>query len=248
MSMLPLALAQAAWLRMAGRRVAEPQGARSGWTGDAQAEPLRLLLTGDALALGVGCSATERTLAPRLAYALAVRLRRRVEWQVIAHRSWTAAELLRHLTLTAIPAHDVGVLLLGTNDTISLTGRGRWRREFQRILELMEGGGGRLLVSTGVRMTGSVPSLPWPLGVLFGERARQLDQDALEVVRGRRPEVDQSQLHLPIPAAELTPHLERDGFFPSASGYAAWGRWLGERLAAEWQALPATLPGFAQGG
>ena len=248
MSMLPLAMAQAIWLRMAGQRSAEPLGARSGWTGDADAEPLRLLLAGDALALGVGCSATERSLAPRLAYALAVRLRRRVEWRVIAERSWTAAELLRHLSLTSVPAHDIGIIVLGTNDTISLTGRGRWRREFQRILELMESSGSRLLVSSGVRMTGSVPALPWPLASLLGERGRQLDQDALEVVRRCRPEVHQSNLHLPIPAAEFGPHLERYGFYPTASGYAHWARWLAERLAAEWQALPETLPGFAQGG
>lgn len=246
MSLFPLALAQGAWLRMAGRRMAEPLGDRSGWTGDAHAAPLRLLVVGDSVALGVGCSVMERSLTPRLAYALAVRLRRRVAWQVIAHRSWTAAELLRHLSLTAMPAHDIAVVLLGANDTLGVTARGRWRREFLRILEQVERGGSRLLVSTGIRVTGPVPGLPWPLSTLLGARARQLDQDAREVMRSRRSEVDRSHLHLPMPATELLPHVDRDGFHLSASGYARWARWLGERVVEEWQALPETLPGMGQ--
>lgn len=246
MGLLPVALAQNLWLRVAGRHLPEPLGSHAGWTGELTAEPLRLLVTGDSLALGVGCSAMERSLAPRLAYNLALRLRRRVEWRVLAGRHWTAAELLRSLALHGAPAHDIGIVLLGANDTFGLTGIGRWRREFSRILDHLEIAGGRLMISSGVRIQRSLPVLPWPLNALLGERCRRLDEVAFDVVRGRRPAVDQTCLHLPIAAQELRPHLQRDGFHPSATGYARWANWLAERAVHEWQALPEALPGKVQ--
>ncbi|MCC5888324.1 MAG: SGNH/GDSL hydrolase family protein [Gammaproteobacteria bacterium] len=246
MGLLPVALAQNLWLRVAGRRLPEPLGAHAGWTGEASAEPLRLLVAGDSLALGVGCSAVERSLAPRLAYNLALRLRRRVEWQVIGGRHWTAAELLRALSLQGAPAHDIGILLLGVNDTLGLTAIGRWRREFSRILDHLEAAGGRLLISSGVRVARPLPVLPWPLNALLSERGRRLDQVAFDVIRSRRPAVDQACLHLPIAATDLLPHLQRDGFHPSATGYARWASWLAQRTLDEWQALPEALTGINQ--
>jgi len=246
LSLLPVALAQRAWLRVAGERLPEPLGAHAGWVGDSAAEPLRLLVVGDSMALGVGCSAMECSLAPRLAYSLALKLRRRVEWQVLAGRHWTAAEALRSLAINGTPRHDIGVMLLGVNDTQGLTGIGRWRREFGRILDHLEGAGGRLLISSGVCVQRSLPMLPWPLNALLGERSRKLDQVACDVIRDRRPAAHHRCLHLPIAARELRAHLERDGFHPSATGYARWARWLAERAADEWRALPRSLPGWHQ--
>lgn len=246
MGLLPVALAQNVWLRVAGRRLPEPMGARAGWTGDSTAEPLRLLVAGDSMAVGVGCSAMERSLAPRLAYHLALKLRRRVEWQVLGGRHWTAAELLRSLALDGAPPHDISMLLLGVNDTMGLTASGRWRREFGRILDHLEAAGGRLLVSSGLRFQRPLPVLPWPLNALLGDRSRKLDQIAFDVIRSRRPAVDHGCLHLPIGANELRPHLARDGIHPSATGYASWARWLAQRTADEWQALPQTLAGMNQ--
>ena len=246
MGLLPVALVQSVWQRLAGQRLPEPLGAHAGWTGDSAAEPLRLLVAGDSMAVGVGCSAMERSLAPRLAYSLALRLRRRVEWQVLGGRHWTAAELLRSLALNGAPAHDIGIVLLGVNDTLGLTGIGRWRREFARILDHLEVAGGRLLISSGVRARRPLPSLPWPLNAMLGERSRKLDEVAFDVVRNRRPAVDHGCLHLPIAATELRPHLERDGFHPSATGYAVWARWLAQRAADEWLALPQALRGLEQ--
>lgn len=246
MSLLPVALAQSLWLRVAGWRLPEPLGAHAGWTGDSSAEPLRLLVVGDSMALGVGCSAMERSLAPRLAYGLALKLRRRVEWQVLAGRHWTAAELLRSLAINGTPRHDIGLILLGVNDTLGLTGIGRWRREFARILDHLEAAGGSLLISSGLRLQRPLPVLPWPLNALLGERGRKLDQVACDVVRHRRLAADHSCLHLPIAASELRPHMELDGLHPSATGYARWARCLAERAADEWQALPRTLAGLHQ--
>ncbi len=246
MGLLPVALAQSLWLRVAGGRLPEPLGAHAGWTGDLAAEPLRLLVTGDSLALGVGCSAMERSLAPRLAYSLALRLRRRVEWQVLGGRHWTAAELLRSLSLHGVPAHDIGIILLGANDTLGLTGIGRWRREFGRILDHLEAAGGRLIISSGVRNQRPHSGLPWPLSALLGERGRRLDQAAFDAVRSRPPSMGHTCLHLPIAAGELMPHLQRDGFHPSATGYARWAHWLVQRTADEWQALSCAMPGMDQ--
>lgn len=246
MGLWPVALAQSVWLRVAGRRLPEPLGAHAGWTGDSAAEPLRLLVVGDSMALGVGCSAMERSLAPRLAYSLALKLRRRVEWQVVAGRHWTAAEVLRSLAINGTPRHDISLLLLGVNDTLGLTAIGRWRREFGRILDHLDSAGGRLVITSGMRVQRPLPILPWPLNALLGERGRQLDQAANDVVRHRRLAAEHSCLHLPIAASELRPHLERDGLHPSATGYARWARWLADRAVDEWQALPESPAGLHQ--
>lgn len=246
LGLLPVALAQNLWLRVAGGRLPEPLGVHAGWTGDASAPPLRLLVAGDSLALGLGCSAMERSLAPRLAYHLALRLRRRVEWQVLAGRHWTAAELLRSLTIEGAPPHDIGLVLLGVNDTLGLTGFGRWRREFGRIFDHLDEAGGRLLVSSGLRVRPSTSSLPWPLSAVLAERSRKLDQVARDVVRRRQPAAAKTCLHLPITIGELGPRLQQDGFHPSATGYARWAAWLAGQIIDAWQILPEDLAGLDQ--
>lgn len=241
MSLLPVALAQGAWVRGLGLRLKEPPGPRAGWTGEASAEPLRLLVAGGSTAVGVGARATETSLAPRLAYNLAVRLRRRVEWQVIGGADWTAATLQRYFATTGVPDHDISLVLLGVNDVMGVTSLPRWRRDLDHILDLLDGVRPRLLACSGVPPMARVPALPWPLGSLLGERARQLDGALQGTLQRRFAAVDQTRVHLPVPVGELKDLLARDRFHPSSKGYARWALWLADRLAQEWRALPQVL-------
>lgn len=233
MSLLPLALAQRLWWRLAGARLPSPPGPRSGWSGVADGEPLRLLVMGDSLALGVGVDAVERSLAPRLAYRLGMLLRRRVVWQVRAGRHWTAAELLRSLTVAGTPEHDIGVVVLGINDLLGLTGIGRWRRQLARLMERMDDAGGQLLLHAGPVMQRQSSSLPWPMKALLADRLRQLGAGAAEVLRARPAG---SQLHGPLLWQPDPAVFAADGLHLSAAGHARAARELGDRLAAAWLA------------
>lgn len=241
LGMLPWALAQSALVRSDTLQARVPAGPLSGEAGDPDGAPLRMLVLGDGSAIGGGCEHTRDSLAPRLAWGLAMRLRRRVRWRAVGGVGWTAARLDRQLQRDGVPAADVALVVIGFNDAISLTARADWRRDLLRLRGRLLESGVRLVGFSGLPRVHSLPRLGWPLGPLLEQRARQLDRILHELVDGLPLAADRTLLHLPVPAVRVDAHLAADGMHASAGGYAHWAERLAITLAAEWRVLPSAL-------
>lgn len=238
LGLLPVAMAQSALVRNGVRQARPGPGPLTGETGEVSAQPLRLLVAGDAAAIGGGCDHMDRSLAPRLAYGLALRLRRRVRWQAVGGSGWTLARLDDELRRLGTPEHDLALVTVGMNDVLALTPRAAWRRDLERLRDRLFGAGAGLLAFSGLPAVRDLPGFGWPLSPLLGRRARQLDRVLAEIVARSSLTPERSLLHLPAPRVDAPWRLAADGIHPSASGYAYWAASLVEDLAREVHALP----------
>lgn len=236
---LPLALVQSALLRSDTLATPLPDGEPAGSVGDLTAPSLDLLVVGDSSAVGGYCEDMDAALPPRLAYGVAMRLKRRVRWTARGGAGWTAGKLDNELRREGVPSADVALVLLGVNDAVALTPRASWRRQMSRIVGRLFDAGARLVVVSGVPPLERLPGLAWPLGPLLGLRGRQLDRVARDLVRPGRSELERELVYAPVPSVDPEAHLAGDGVHASAAGYAWWAACLADVLAREYAQLPS---------
>ena len=165
----PLLFLQGLHVRRTTPRLPEPAGLRRGEAG--QGAPLRLLVTGDSAAAGVGATVQAEALAGRLVEALAAHYR--VRWELVATTGHTTADTLR--VLQALPAErfDIAVTSLGVNDVTALHGTRRWLREQAALADLLRSKFGvRRVLLSALPPVHRFPALPQPLRWYLGARAR----------------------------------------------------------------------------
>lgn len=112
----PVLVAQAIATRARLPRLPEPEGERHGAVG--RGAPLKLLVTGDSSAAGVGVGRQTDALAHRLAQRLAEAAKARVHWQLRARSGLTTAQTLALLRDEGHAPADVAVVVTGVNDVV----------------------------------------------------------------------------------------------------------------------------------
>src|SRR5690349_1960310 len=212
-----------------GRRYAQPDlrlamRASIGGTG---AAPLRLVLLGDATALGVGVERVTETVGGQLATLLAdAPGGRRVELSSVAVSGSRSSDLGTQVARALVGTRpDVAVVLVGGNDAIHF---GRPSEAAERLAAAV-----RRLRAVGVAVVvGTTPDLgaarafPPPLRQLVGWQGRRLARAQAAAV--------ESAGGVPVDLAEQTGAVFRadagtychDGYHPSADGYRVWAHAL----------------------
>ncbi len=210
----PLLLPQGLHVRRVTPRLPEPPGPRTGRSGIGT--PLRLLLTGDSAAAGVGASSQSEALAGRLAAELSAR--RVVDWRLEARTGYTTADALGHLATLPDDRFDVVVLSLGVNDVTRGVGRARWLARQAALADLLQARfAPRAVLFTALPPMHLFPALPQPLRWYLGARARDFNAALADWLPGR------PDCHLVSPDFQADPsHIASDGFHPGPAAYAAW--------------------------
>ena len=111
----PMLLAQANALRASALQLPEAAGARSGSVGSGDIV-LRLLVTGDSSAAGVGVLTQDEAVALPLARHLARHIAAGVRWQLIAQSGLTSEDILEQLKSSVVDPCDLAVVICGVND------------------------------------------------------------------------------------------------------------------------------------
>ncbi len=112
----PVLLAQAALTRRRLPRLPEAEGPREGEVGEGPL--LRLLVTGDSSAAGVGVVTQREALAGQLSQRVAESCQARVAWRLLARSGLNTAQTLELLRREAPPAADIAVVVTGVNALI----------------------------------------------------------------------------------------------------------------------------------
>ena len=215
MALGPILLTQGAWVRLTVPQLPEPPGDRIGTTGRGPA--LRLLVTGDSAAAGVGAAHQDEALLGQIVSRL--RGRYRVSWNLQAKSGDTTADTLERLDALEAQPFDVAVTSLGVNDVISMTTRDDWRARQLDLWELLrEKFSVTTLIVSGLPPVHDFPALPQPLRWHMGSRATEFNADlAVEI------EVDGGVHFVDLRFEADIGLAASDGFHPGPGVYALWG-------------------------
>ncbi|MEU0554683.1 SGNH/GDSL hydrolase family protein [Dactylosporangium sp. NPDC006015] len=199
--------------------------------GAAGKPPMRLVLLGDATALGVGVDRVADTVGGQLAALLSEgtsegAVGRRVELSSVAVAGSRSSDLATQVARALVgPAPDVTVILVGTNDVTHL-GRGSDAAEYL-------GSACRRLRDAGIPVVvgtcpdfGALRAFAPPLRQLLGWRSRRVaKQQAAAASAAGAVVVDLAARTGAVFRADAGT-LCHDGFHPSADGYRVWAHAL----------------------
>ena len=211
--LLPVLAMQGLSVRRNAQMLPEPSGPREGR--DGRGPRLRLLITGDSSAAGVGAGTQKQALSGQLVQRLARHYC--VEWRLEATTGHTTQDTIDRLG-TLKTQFDAVVTALGVNDVTRAVTQRRFAERQTRLMSLLTGTmGARRVIVTAVPQMGRFPALPQPLAWVLDRQARRLDQ-ALQKVVAERPQCRHLVLDLPDDPALAAP----DGYHPSPKTYAIW--------------------------
>ena len=220
---LVLLLVQIRIVRARTPRLPEADGPRMAVCGK---DPvLKLLITGESPAAGVGVRHQADALAGQLGHSLLTHHQLSNHWCVAARSGLMAGELV-DLINESPPKFHVVVIVLGVNDTKNLRSRAAFRtdlRNLDRVLRVRHPKA--MLLWCGIPDLSRFPALPPPLAWLLGWRSRQLDRELVDIASA-----GQRSRHLPLPIRDDN-DFATDGFHPGTRGYRDWGAGLAQVIA-----------------
>jgi len=216
----PLLLAQGIYVRLVTPRLPEPEGARFGVAG--AGEPLRLLITGDSAAAGVGAENQASALSGRLVSLLAPSFQ--VSWKLTARTGDKTRDVLEHIESMDQEDFDVAVLSVGVNDVTAGTPLEKWLGLLGNLCERLQSRFGiQQVFLTSLPPMHAFPALPQPLRWYLGTRAALFNQ-AMSDLADKSDTWEYVRPDFPL----TREFIAADGFHPGPTAYALWA----ERMAA----------------
>ncbi len=214
MAFYPVLVTQGPWVKWNTLRLPEPDGPREGVVGEGP--PLRLLITGDSSAAGVGVSDQSHALSGQLAHRLKSRVR--LDWRLVARCGNTTPMALAALHKAPPRPADVAVVGLGVNDLTAGVPLGAWlNRKRAMIDHLRQVQGVRRIYYSGLPPMWQFPRLPNPLRWTLGHQAERYDR-ALRALIAQISDVTWITLDMTLDHTNMA----EDGYHPAAPVYAAW--------------------------
>ena len=212
----PLLVLQALATRARLPRLPEPEGDREGAVG--RGTSLRLLITGDSSAAGVGVDHQRHALASRLAKRLAEEVPLRVHWQLRARSGLTTAQTLawlrEHRGAEPLMA-DIAVVVTGVNDVVDQVPSQRALARREALANWLRNGcGAQHVVFAPLPPVHEFPGLPQPLRWVAGADARR-HNEALSDWAASRADVSCVTMDMSLNPSVMA----ADGFHPGEPVY-----------------------------
>lgn len=205
-------------------RLAEPSGARVGQVGTPHKPKLRLLLLGDSAAAGVGTEQQADALSGHLTQQLAQQFH--CEWTLHARSGWTSQQLLDSLKKIPSQHFDVAIVSIGVNDVLQPLSILGWQQRLRRLdWALKTGLGVKYIIYSALPPMHNFPALPQPLRYFLGYNAHSFNQLLVDEFAAQK---DSLVLKIDIPFEKR--FMAKDGFHPSAVGYAMWAKHAAEAV------------------
>jgi len=221
----PVLVAQAIATRKRLPRLPEPNGQRRGVAGHGTA--LRLLITGDSSAAGVGVQQQRDALAQRLAKALAEAAGARVAWQLRARSGLTTAQTLALLRDEGHAPADLVVVVTGVNDVVDQVPSHRAIAAREALANWLRNGHGvQHVVFVPLPPVHHFPGLPQPLRWVAGADARRHNR-ALCAWTTTRQDVSCVDMEMPLNRGVMA----SDGFHPGEPVYRYCANAIAQHIA-----------------
>jgi len=205
--------------------------------GEDSRPPVRLVLLGDALALGVGVDIVEDTVGGQLAAMLADS-GAKVALSTVAVSGARCADLATQVARAQLgPRPDVAMILVGTNDATHLIRPGEAAASLATAVRRLRDAGTAVVVGTCPDL-GAVRAVAPPLRQIAGWYGRRVARAQASATRAAGAAVvDLAAQVGPVFRADAG-MLCHDGFHPSADGYRVIAYALFPELAAAANVTP----------
>jgi lysophospholipase L1-like esterase len=119
------------------------------------------------------------------------------------------------------PPADVYLLSAGVNDVTRLVAAQAFARHISDLVSRLRSRSPEAtIIFAGIPPLAMFPALPWPLSAALGDRARQLQAAAREVLRR------QQALCFDFPESLPGGGFAGDGFHPAEDACGEWAAWL----------------------
>lgn len=210
----PVLIAQGLYSKWKIPRLPEPTGVRAGQIG--QGPALKLLITGDSAAAGVGAEDQKQALSGQLIAQLQQNFD--CTWYLHAQSGLTSMQLIEFLNQLPTEKFDVVVVSVGVNDVLQPRALAGWSKRMQTLHQLLiEKFSVQYVIYSAVPPMHQFKSLPNPLRYFLGQTAQQMNTQ-LEQLFSRS--LNSTVLHLPLNVEAKC--IAQDGFHPSPYTYQVW--------------------------
>ena len=200
-------------------RLPEPEGAREGQTGTGN--KLSLLILGDSAAAGVGVEHQDDALLGAILHELKDDFE--IDWKLQAKTGDTSSKVIHALDQMEVQHYDVIVTSVGVNDVTKLIPVEVWiQKQEQLYSKIQQKFSPKLIIAAGVPPMKMFPALPNPLAWLFGQYAKQMNQQLENFVN---QQVNMQWIEYDIEKYRaMNLQMAADGFHPSKEVYTLWGQ------------------------
>lgn len=200
-------------------RLPEPEGASEGQTGTGN--KLSLLILGDSAAAGVGVEHQDDALLGAILHELKDDFE--IDWKLQAKTGDTSSKVIHALDQMEVQHYDVIVTSVGVNDVTKLIPVEVWiQKQEQLYSKIQQKFSPKLIIAAGVPPMNMFPALPNPLAWLFGQYAKQMNQQLENFVN---QQVNMQWIEYDIEKYRaMNLQMAADGFHPSKEVYTLWGQ------------------------
>ncbi|MCO8074575.1 SGNH/GDSL hydrolase family protein [Acinetobacter lwoffii] len=218
-ALIPALIIQGNRVKKNTLKLPEPQGKREGRTGTG--EKLSLLILGDSAAAGVGVEHQDDALLGAILHELKNDFE--IEWKLQAKTGDTSSKVIRALDQMEFQHYDVIVTSVGVNDVTKLMPADIWiQKQEQLYSKIQQKFSPKLIIAAGVPPMNMFPALPNPLAWLFGQYAKQMNQQLEKFVN---QQVNMQWIEYDIEKYRaMNLQMAADGFHPSKEVYTLWGQ------------------------
>lgn len=223
--LIPTLIVQGYQVKKNTLRLPEPEGPRQGRTGDGQA--LSILILGDSAAAGVGVSHQDDALLGSVIAELQNDYN--ITWNLQAKTGDGSNQILQAVKQLETASYDVIITSIGVNDIVKLMSPKVWIAKQRQIYCMLHHKfNPKLIIAAGVPPMDTFPALPNPLGWLFGQYAKKMNQKLSELV--------QQQHHMQWIEYDLEQYkaqnlsMASDGFHPSKEIYQFWAKDIAAKI------------------
>lgn len=217
----PLLVAQAVATRRRAPVLPEATGPREGRLGG-RGPALRVLITGDSSAAGVGVAHQDQSVAGHFARTLHPLIGRPLHWALRARSGLTTRQVHALLQAERPAAADIAVVITGVNDVIDQLPSHRAVAHRAALADwLLAERLATHVVFAPLPPIHQFPLLPQPLRRVMGDDARR-HNDALAAWAQTRADVS----WVPIPLTLSVDTMASDGFHPGEPVYRICGQAL----------------------
>lgn len=224
-ALIPALIIQGNKVKKNTLRLEEPAGERQGESG--QGKALSILIVGDSAAAGVGVKNQSDALLGGVLKQLQDQFHLR--YRLHAKTGHTSSQVIQALDELNSQHYDVVLTSVGVNDVTKLMPADVWiKKQHKLYAKIEEKFTPTLIIVAGVPPMNLFPALQNPLGWLFGQYAKKMNQKLAKLI-AQNPKMSWVEYDIQHYQA-LNLEMAEDGFHPSKEIYAIWAAQVADKI------------------